>query len=350
MIRPDKIKSSLYGGVGFHQSPITEYAIVDADNLASESGLFFQDASGLVTIQNIKQSQQAIEISDVNFNTYLKQLQESCIIEVCRRVTAGQSDFVQDKNIYPYQKSFKNTIDSNGKFVGFIIESVKNLNVISKISSIEVCFNEAVTFNVYLYNSNKPNSPIQTKEVTTLANESVVVDLGWFISDEDEYKGGSFYLGYFQDDLGTAKAIKKDYDLANLQVSTPCLYIQPMSLDNSGTVIDVESIVNESDIYGLNMIVSTYNDYTELIIRNKNLFWGSIQLQMAEKVLNIIKSSIRSNATTNSLSIDIRDVQFELYGSVKDDIDGLLTSLKIAVTDVKKTLFRRSVISKGTLR
>lgn len=340
----------MYGGVGFYQSPIPKYAIVDADNLASDSGSFFQDGSGLVTIQNIKETQQAIDISDVDFNTYLKQLQESCIIEVCRKVTKGQSDFIQDKNVYPYQKSFKNTIDNNGSFVGFMIDPVKNLNILSKVSFVELCFNEDVTFDIHLFNSNKPNAPIKTKSVTSIANESVVVDLGWFISDELEYKGGSFYLGYFQDDLGTAKAIKKDYELADWQVSTRCLYIRPMALSHTGTVIDVESIIDKSDSFGLNLILSTYNDYTELIIRNKSLFWDSIQLQMAEKILNLIKSSIRSNAVTNSLNIDLNDINFELYGSVKNDIEGLISVLKRTTDDVRNMLFRKSLISKSTLR
>jgi len=350
LIRADKIQSSLYGGVGFRQSPILKYAIVDALNLASDSGLFFQDGSGLVTIQNIKETQQAIDISDVDFNTYLKQLQESCIIEVCRKVTKGQSDFIQDKNVYPYQKSFKNTIDNNGSFVGFMIDPTKNLNILSKVSFIELCFNEAVTFDIHLFNSNKPNAPIKTKSITAIANESVVVDLGWFISDELEYKGGGFYLGYFQDDLGTAKAIKKDYELADWQVSTRCLYIRPMVLSHTGTVIDIESIVDKSDSFGLNLILSTYNDYTELIIRNKSLFWDSIQLQMAEKILNLIKSSIRSNAVTNSLGINLDDINFELYGNVKHEVDGVITGLNASIKDVNKTLFRKSSISKSTLR
>ena len=61
MIRSDKIKSQLFGEVGFRQSTLTGYDIVDASNQVSRSGLFFQDASRLVTIKNIKETQENVD-------------------------------------------------------------------------------------------------------------------------------------------------------------------------------------------------------------------------------------------------------------------------------------------------
>ena len=349
MIRPDKIKSALFGGVGFGQSPITEYAVVDADNLASQSGLIFQDASNLVTIKNIKDAQQSIGISDIDFNKYLKQMQESVMMQVCRTVTTGQSDFIKEVNLYPYEKSFKNTIDKRGKFVGFELTPSTSVDLIGRISFLELCFNEDATFDIHLYNSNKPNAPIKTQSITTVANEAVVVTIDWYISDDVSYKGGSFYLGYFEDDLGTSKAIKKDYELSNYQVSTPAFYVQPMSLDNTGNTINVESLLTESDTFGLNFGVSIYSDYTELIVRNKNLFWSAIQLQMAEKVLSLLKTSTRLNGNNSTLSLSIDDVNFDLFGNDKLSIQGVVSKIKMEIDSIKKMLFYKSRISKATL-
>lgn len=349
MIRHDKIKSALFGGVGFRQSPITEYAVVDSSNQNSDSGLFFQDASSIVTIKNIKDAQQSVSISDVDFNSYLKQLQESSIIEVTRTITSGESDFIQDVNLFPYEKSFKNSIDKRGRFVGFLFEPTGRIDVLAKLSSVELMFDKSVTFDIHMFNSNKPNSPIQTLSVDAIANEAVVLPLNWFVADDTAFKGGSFYIGYFEDDLGTAKALKKDYDLASFQVSTKCFHTRPISLSHAGSVIDVESVINESDTYGLNFMVSIYNDYTEIITRNKNLFWDSIQLHMAEKVLNILRTSTRLNGNNRTLDIPENDIIFDLYGNEALKIDGVVTRLERAINSVKKMLFYKPLVKRGTL-
>lgn len=350
MIRSDKIKVALIGGVGFRQSPLTEFAIVDLSNQTSDSGLFYQDASSIVTIENIKECQQAKDIFDEDFNIYLKQLQESVIIEVCRAVTVNESDFIQDANLYPFEKVFKNTIEKRGKFVGFGFEPSTNRIALSKLNYVELMFDSDATFNLYLYNSNKPNAPIKTLSVTSIANEAVIVNLDdWFIADDATHKGGSFYAGYFEDDLGSAKALKKDYNLGQLQVSTACSFIRPVSLTHSSTVIDVESVIEENDTYGLNLGISVYNDYTELIIKNKNLFWEAIQLQMAEKVLNIIKATNRTNRVTRSTEVKTGDIDFDLFGNPAFKVDGITTKLKRSIDDLRNMLFRRPTISRGTL-
>jgi len=349
MIRTDKIKTSLLGGVGFRQSPITAYAIVDAVNQTSQSGLFYQDASTLVTVKNIKDAQQSVSISDVEFNTYLQQLQDSAIVDVCRKVTASQADFIQEVNLYPYEKSFKNTIESTGRFVGFVFEPKKKVGILGRINFLEVSFNEDVTFNIHLFNSNKPNAPLQTQSVDAIANEAVVIPMDWYIADDVAHKGGSFYVGYFEDDLGTAKAIKKDYDLAQYQVSTKCFYVRPVSLDHSGTVIDIESVVDKSETFGLNIGIGIYNDYTELVIRNKNIFWSAIQLQMAEKVLSLLRTSTRLNGNNRTLNVPIDDVNFDLFGNDKLKIQGIITKLQREIDSVIKMLFYVPLIRRRTL-
>jgi hypothetical protein len=350
MIRYDKIKSSLFGGVGWRQPTISEYAIIDVDNLGSVSGLFFQDASSFVTIQNLKDSQQDKDISDSNFNAYIKSLQESVIIEACNKIVNDKSDFIRTINLFPYEKAFKNPIAKRGKFVGFTFEQRKKVDKVAKISWAEFAFNEDVTFNLYLYNSNKKD-PIKTQSVDAKAFESVIVDLNdWFIADDTTHKGGNFYVGYFEDDLGTAQALDKDYDMGNFQVSVCDYYVRPISLDHSGGVIDVETIINESDSFGLNIGIDIYNDYTEVIVRNKNLFWNAIQWQMSEKVLNILATSIRSNRNTRINAGNLDNILFDLYGNAQTGIKGVVGKLEDAIKDIRQTLFREPRIKRRTYK
>jgi len=348
MIRIDKIQAGLFGGVGFRNSDITGYDIVNTANQVTASGLTFQDGSELVTIKNIKLSQENPSINDEQFNTLLERMQKAVILDVCNKVVNGKSDFIKSTNLYPFEKSFDEKVGVSGKFVGFqIVPSLGN--IICRIPWIELSFDSEVTFNIYLYNSNLPKTPIQTKAVTTVAGESKITVLDWIVADDLTYKGGNFYLGYFENDLGTARAFKKDHDIGSLRIKTPYFYIEPVSLTYSGTTINVENEIYESETFGLNIGVDIHNDYTELILRNKNMFWNAIQLQMHEKVLNMIRYSTRENSEKRGLADIIKFADFELYGNKEMGIIGVQGKLNKAIETLQKALFYKPTISKGTL-
>ena len=350
MIRPDRIKSEMFGGVGLRQTTLTGYPTINATNLEARSGLVFQDAASFVTIQNIYDSQQDSQVNDDGFNTYLENLQKAVILETCEKIQSNESDFVHSVNLYPYEKLFKNTLEPASRFVCFQIKNSRRTNILSRISWIELSFDSAKTFNVYLYNSNKPGSPIKFQPVATVANESVVVNLeDWDLADSETFKGGYFYWGYFEDDLDGAKALKKDYELADYQVSTPYSIVSPMVMDYSGTTIDVESGVETNDTYGLNFGIDTYNDYTELFIRNKSMFYQAIYYQMAEKVYNLINSSVRSNSIERLNKEAVNQMAFELYGNAEAGVEGTMGKLKRTIANLKRTLFYKPMISRGTL-
>jgi hypothetical protein len=348
VIRIDKIQTELFGGVGFRNSDLTGYDIVDETNEGSSSGLYFQDGSELVTIKNIKDCQENPDITNEQFNNLLERMQKSVVLDVCNKVINGQSDFISSLNLFPSEKSFDATLEQRGKFVGFEIQPL-NSGMSCKIPWVELAFDEEVTFNIYLYNSNLPKTPIQTKEVTTTAGESKIISLDWVIADDLTYKGGKFYLGYFDNDLGIAKSYRKDHDAANIRVNTPYFYVEPVSMFNTGTIIDVESQVYESETYGLNIGLDVFSDYTEIILRNKSLFWNPIQLQMHERVLMMIKYSTRSNLTERIGKENIKMVDFELYGNKELGISGVQDKLNKAVGTLRKSLFYKPRISIGTL-
>lgn len=350
MIRPDRVKSEIFGGCGWRQTTLTGYPVINAANLVNRSGLIFQDGTSFVTIQNIYDCQQDSELSDADFNTYLTNLHNAVILEICQKVSSNESDFIQSANLYPYEKLFKNTIEPSGKFVGFQINNSKQTNVLNKINWIELAFDSVKTFNIYLYNSNKPKTPIKTQAVTTVANESVIVTLeDWELADSSTFKGGAFYWGYFEADLDGAKALKKDYELSDYQVATRCNYVCPVTMSYSGTTIDVESVDEKSDTYGLNFGIDSYNDYTELFIRNKTMFYQPIQYQMAEKIYNLIRTSVRSNRIERLNKDVVNEFGFEIYGNREAGIEGINGKLKRSIEDLKRTLFRKPLISRGTL-
>lgn len=347
MIRSDKIKTAFTGLVGFRDSGLTGYNIVSTANKASSSGLYYNDASELVTIPNIKDSQENPAISDNDFNALLTNMQSTVALDSCMKVVEGQSDFISSTNLFPFEKSFNRTVDKKSKFVGFEIQPLAN-GIACAIPWVELSFDSVVTFNLYLYNSNLPKTAIQTKSVTTVAGESKIYTLDWIIADDATYKGGKFYLGYFEEDLGSASAYKKDYDFGNVSVRTPYFYVEPVSLDNTSTTLDIESQTYESDEFGLNIGLDVYTDYTELLIRNKALFARAIQYQMHEKVLLMIKYSTRTNSQER-IGKEVGMIDFELFGNAELRIDGVQAKLNKEILSLKKALFRQPKISRGTL-
>ena len=343
MIISDKIKTAFSGLVGFAQSDVL--SIVSDANLVTSSGLTFQDASALATIENIHECQNNPNITDAQFNTMLTNMYNDCVLSVCNKVCFGKPQLKHSYNLYPYEKSFNDTITPASRFVCHRIEAFNGIDLMNQISWIELSFDTEKTFNIYLYNSNLKTA-IQTKSVTTSAGESKIYNLNWNLSDDATYKGGVFYLGYFEDDLDGAKAYKKDWEKANLRRCNKSFDVHPCEVEYSGTVLNVESVDYSEETWGMNLGINVFYDYTQLLILNKERFATAIQLQMHEKVLNLIKFSTRSNRTERIL----KDVDLELFGNPEYKIEGVTTKLNKEIETIKRFLFYRNPVTISTLK
>lgn len=362
MIRADKIKNSFYKEVGFNTPTLSlnlsdnTDLVVDADNLTSYSGLYFDDIN-FVSIQNIFDCQENTAITNAQFNALLKRMSEDSIVQFCNKVVAGENDHIQSENLFPYEKSFNDTLDLGSDFVAFKIEPYCVEDKALKIPWLEICLTESVQFYVYLFNSNL-KTYIQRIQVTASAEEAKIVNLvdsnnkPWLVVDDDTYKGGNYYIGYFESDLGTAKPYKKDWELASVQKVVSDYYIAPVKVEHNSNVLDIESETEVAYTYGLNIGVEVYKDYTQLLINNKQSLLEGYKYQMAEKVLNMIKSSTRSNPTADKLKEEavLGELNAMLYGNAALGIEGIQGFLKRQVDDIKRTFFYKPRIVKTTLR
>lgn len=351
MFRISRVKSEILGLVGFRQPTLTGYDIVDSDNQASSSGLFFQDSSFLVTIKNIKENQEDPDITDPNFNALLRQMQETCIVDVIHKVTKGYSDHYITRNLYPFEKTFDRTLPVNGKFAGLKVYQEFNVDMLTEISNIEIAFNEAVTFNLYRFNSNRKN-PVNQVEVTSSPGEAVQVPVSWLLADDLAFKGGNDFIGYFEEDLGSARPYQKNFELSNYQRRGRCWYIEPTKIDHSSRVLDTSSYTYEPDTGGLGMTINVYTDYAELMIRNKMKLAYAIQLEMAIRVLNLIINSTRSNRDQRLTKKNTEQAMVELHGFKSDNVfvEGLISRSNKAVSDLRKDFFYTPKIARATLR
>lgn len=64
---------------------------LSSDNTTTDSGRYFQDEHSAVTLDNIRDCQPEIGISDADFNTYLSDLRKSVVLQVIADVYGAES-------------------------------------------------------------------------------------------------------------------------------------------------------------------------------------------------------------------------------------------------------------------
>lgn len=348
MINSGIIKAEFGKLVGFTNPSSPDYAIVDEDNQESTSGLMVGQIGSIASVKVIKDLQDNMDITDEEFNLALKELRENSAVTVCNRILRGKTDLIKSTILYPYEKTF-DVLEhvTLGKFNGFEIKQ-SNSTIAGKISWVELSFDKEATFNLYLFNSNKPVNPIYTKEVTTTAGESVIIPLDWVIADNPSYRGGIFYLGYSTDDIGEAKPYKKEFDDANFSLNVPYFIIDSVRL-NKTTKLDVRSRECVSETHGVNLGVEVYTDYTDLLVKNKGMFPEAIKLQIEAFVLNLILTSFRSNDTAVISGTMINSANIQYYGSKELGISGIVEKLDKEIENIAKTLFWTPSIRRATM-
>lgn len=336
---------SLSGRVGWRQPTLSGYDKLNATNLASASGYYFNDASNLVSVKNIFETQEDKDISDADFNTYLEELQKSAISRVLGKVFQDKGKQLESVTLFPYEQDFKNTLSLQDGFVGFQINVGTNRRIRTIVRNVMLSFNGEATFNLYLYNS-QVKAPIQTKSVTTIDGQTIV-NVDWNIDkNASNYKGGTFYIGYFEEDVTGVAPYKKDYELSNYMVQPCNASIDMMRLDHTGTVIDVdgESI---SDYMGLNLELESVVDFTDLIESKKNLFDRAVMYQMAINVIDIMFTSTRTNLVQRLGDSFKGQAIFALEGG--EGSNGLYGVLAREINTVKAQLFKVDKIRRGTM-
>jgi len=349
MIQADKIHTALSGFMGWRQSVNSDFAIVDASNQLSSSGEYFQDFSPLVTIENIKNNQQYASISDADFNTLLNNLYKSAYVKVFKDVFS-KNDFVENKVLFPYENVLTDTITNSTSFVGYEFQPANRKEFLTTINTLFTTFDGVDSVKVLVFHSSKQD-PILNTTVTTVANEDVASSVDWDFS-ATEYAGGKYYIGYLRSGL-TAKAINREWDSSNVANSFCTFSMRPILVDgwDSETLFDVDDVDYEDETYGLNFDITTWKDYTNIIIQNKNRFTKAIGLQVAVDVLDLMLKSTRSNRNERQMNANILLERDGILDASKDStrVDAVIPRLKRELKMLKENFVEQPLIVRGTL-
>lgn len=356
MIQVSKIQTALLGIVGFQQPYNPKYAIVDADNLLSESGYFVTD-NPYAKIEYIKDNQDYLNISDEDFNLFLNELKKRSISNVCNQVFSDY-DFIDRSLLF---KNASNKIDletlPNG-FVGYKIQVSKDKNIAFKISRVLLDFDGAGDIELLLFNSAK-KEPIERKTITISTDHQEEV-LNWVVDNSSDTYKGEYYIGYLSDSISVTP-FKREWNNASVMTSPTCLNIEKIKVvsHNTDVLFNLDYLDGMSEDCGLNFDISVYEDFTDFTINNKMLFARAIQLDCIINCIQLYISSLRNNANQTQSAQLYQKLMIELEGTdsdslvkvkgLKNQFIGEIASIRKEVNKMKKGFQKQGLIMVSTL-
>lgn len=303
----DRVMNALFGRVGWRQPTEAGKNVLNGYNTASASGRYFQSFHALVSPTLIRDVQENRGMTDLQFNDLLIDLQKDCILATLNTVF-NKPQLIENKLLFETDDADGlQLVNNQGNFVGVKIRPTRQEVFSAQIKSVQLYFDSAVTFNLYLFHSSK-KSPVKTQSVTAVAEELTTVTLtGFFL---DNRLSGEYYLGYFQDDLGSAKAIHLD-DYPNSFTILHTDFIETPKITGQ-TNFKRDGIGENRYNYGLNMQIAVFRDYTRMVEDQAHLFDEAIGLQMAVRVLEMYQNSVRSNRTERITADHATQIQTDL--------------------------------------
>jgi len=318
------IQDNLKNLVGWRNNTLPNFNL-DADNIKSESGLYYNDANTLVTLENIKDTTKPTEKSELEFNEMLKTFSKSVINSVVLDIFSTKNGCLI--NLPSTLSSKEITQDKKaGQKIGFVLETPTtqgmNLNQVSFLSE------NAETFELKLY---KEYSQVAVKswDVTLQPNEKLDLFLNHYIS-------GRHYLIVEEDSLDSTIL-----ELENSFVSSAFGGAEFVAGDH------IENLTaSQSKLFTVSY--SIYNDYTNFIIQNKIFFANAVQLAMTKKILEAIITTTRSNLVQRQ-NVDIVSIAYEMLNGTEENKESINVNYKRAIDEINRTLFDKRKIYKTTI-
>lgn len=335
MIRIKEIQDKLLHLVGWEQDGTIE----------SESGLTFQMAHPLVTLQNVR----SIMPEGADLDEYLERLTRNGITKAVqtfvqmKQLTRESRSLLERRTFFDGAGRVRDFIVPNGRMVGYEIVPVRSMGVTTKIERIGLQMTGATgKVKLYLFHSSQVE-PIKVVEVDfTRENGGYqwfdVSD--WFlpyIGDENN-AGGSWYICYNQAELPSlmrAVNISKDWsrepcgtcnrgDLQAWREMTKYIQISPFAVKvptdfaENPEMWDVENnVYTPSMCYGINVEVSVGCDLTDFIIRQRDMFATVVQRQVAYDMLRTLAMNPDVRVNRNQSNASRMDILYELDGNTE---------------------------------
>lgn len=313
-----------------------------SQGLTSQSGRYYEDGHPLCNTQILE----AIRPKNGETLTqYLANKQRSVIFEVLNAIQTEAQLIDKARLIFqrPDVMLYPQPVANVGQFVGIKMLISPDYDISVKFDSVELFFDSDVTFPLYLYND-MTLPPLYVKTVTAKAYEQVIVDLSNDVIQSYltplANKGGIRYFGYYQNDLGRAKALY--YSIYNPIFHGGWLWAFSAPLWTDAPVqpnFQRNNIGSNNLTYGLNIEISIFKNLTNTIYQSSHLFDEAIMLYMAVKVVNDIVFNYQTNAVQRAIgSTPVEDLMKELNGYIPEGSQPRIMGLRDKMDRAMKTL------------
>jgi len=336
-----KVFAAFTDRLGWRQPTLSTFKpVLSADNLASASHRTYESFHAMSRLPPLLAAQPDPNISSDDFNSMLQYMEQDCITR-CLNAVFCEPQMVEHDLIYSRISNIRQVVIPNtGNFAGYRIK-VSDGDYACLLNKVAFFFDGVVSFNLYLFND-LTLLPLVTIPVTTMANSQTVVDLSLLINYISDNKGGLFYLGYFQDDLGDVHALDEQL---NMWDDSKLYGAYPFQSPRVAGQLDFNRI-NPSVVfrsYGMSVEVSTYNDFTQRIIENASMFDEARGLLMAVMVIEEIRYSQRTNAQERIAAEVSKNLQMDVNlaapGMQQPYVAGLNYRLEREFKRLYKTFF-----------
>jgi hypothetical protein len=349
MINPTLLSQKLAGLVGFRQPYNPVYQVIDAANQASRSGYFITD-NPFVKVESIKDSQDFKDISDADFNNFLRNKMATSTVNVANWVF-NENDFIDRQVLYRHalnkfdQNSGVNAYDLPVGFSCYWIKPSIEKDIAFKITRVFLEFAGSGDITLHLFNTANLKTPLQSKTVSINNQPIVEVALDWTCDNSKSGAGykGDYYLGYFTKDM-TLKPYKREYREALVTAEVQELEILRSNFASFTQLTDNFDLI-KLDPYmpynGINPDITVYEDYTDLIIQNEKLFARAIQLDCQIALLSESAASIRSNRNERISTQYAAAIMTQIEGEKGENnvkVQGLRPQLYGAIASIRKEL------------
>lgn len=336
MFDKTKVETGLRGLVGYRASLDPNFFVLDSTNLQSDSGYYVND-NPFAEIEAYRDTINFAGIDEIGFNAKLSQLTDSAITSVCNAVFSDKDN----PSFVDRQLQFKNAtnkVNLETLPIGFVGEKIcidKKNSLAVELTRVFMDFEGSGDVTLYLYNTNSI-TPIETKAVT-IASDHQEVLLNWKLDNNSDW-----YIGYYSDGL-TVTPYKRDYNNASLESTITHVYLEKTVVKNHTlpNLWDLQESEGMSETTGMNLDVSVFYDYSDLIIQNRFLFADAINLEAAIRMLNQFKGSLRSNKNQRLSNDNLTQIETAIEGQTSDKyqkVTGLRPSLGIQLALIKRKI------------
>jgi hypothetical protein len=268
---------------------------------------------------NVLAVQEDNGISSDDYSTFLAALKRQVAIESLMAIFPQQTIIEEPKILF--EKQFRTSykpIPNASKFCGWQLK-IADGNYSTKIESIGLTMSKPCTVTLYLYNDIKAQ-PLWSKALTvTEANSQTIFDIDDLILGRltNDHKGGVFYIGYYQAEIEGQSSTQGVDVYLNSWESFYMLGYQGFEAasDFTGKTFVRDNYFSNYRTYGLNLELSTFVDYTNVIIRQAQQFDRLQGLIMTKKCIELTMNSPRTNSGER--------VSRDMYQDMYNELEGL---------------------------